>query len=156
MSTIQRLFYQCDPETKMPLLRKRSVRKWLPLVFESHQREMGIITYRFTNDREILEINQKFLDHDYYTDIITFDVSRPNSTATDADIVISLERVAANAEELGVPYEEELHRVMIHGILHLVGMEDTTNEQAQAMREAENQALDLLREIIGNRSLLIS
>lgn len=133
----------------MPRLRRGAVRQWLIWVFENHGRKMGEITYRFTDDEGILEVNRQFLDHDFYTDIITFDQSEPDSDEINGDLLISVERVKANATEFGVSYGEELHRVMVHGILHLVGFKDETEEEQKAMRRAENLALMRFKTLIG-------
>ncbi|MDE7190495.1 MAG: rRNA maturation RNase YbeY, partial [Muribaculaceae bacterium] len=100
---------------------------------------IGSVSYRFCNDDDILEANRKFLGHDYYTDIITFDYSRGDKIG--GDILISLDTVASNAKEMGVPYEEELRRVIIHGILHLCGINDKGPGEREIMEAEENKAL---------------
>lgn len=95
------------------------------------------IQYVFLNDEALLEINKEFLNHDYYTDIITFDLSS-EETFLESDIYISLDRVKENAKSLNVTFEDELHRVLFHGILHLFGWDDGNEEDEIKMREQEN------------------
>jgi rRNA maturation RNase YbeY len=102
---------------------------------------MGDINFIFCSDEYLLKINKQFLNHDYYTDIITFDYS--SDTLLSGDLFISVERVLENSKIYKTVFQEELRRVMIHGILHLMGYKDSTNEESQKMREAENGALSL-------------
>ena len=108
---------------------------------ESHQRVVGDINYVFCNDEEILDVNRRYLQHDYYTDIITFDYGRGNVLS--GDLYISLDTVRSNAELLGKPYDEELHRVLVHGVLHLVGINDKGPGERELMEAAEDAALAL-------------
>ena len=126
----------------IPAFRRREVNAWIKDVAEEYGYEVGDITYQFCDNERILEINQKYLNHDYYTDIITFDQTRDGLLF--ADIVISLEMVTSNAEEYGEPFRREFLRVLIHGVLHLCGVDDITEEQAKEMREAEETALAML------------
>lgn len=126
----------------IPAFRRREVNAWIKDVAEEYGYEVGDITYQFCNNERILEINQKYLNHDYYTDIITFDQTRDGLLF--ADIVISVEMVTSNAEEYGEPFRREFLRVLIHGVLHLCGVDDQTEEQAKEMREAEETALAML------------
>ena len=126
----------------IPAFRRREVNAWIKDVAEEYGYEVGDITYQFCDNERILEINQKYLNHDYYTDIITFDQTRDGLLF--ADIVISVEMVASNAEEYGEPFRREFLRVLIHGVLHLCGVDDQTEEQAKEMREAEETALAML------------
>ena len=103
---------------------------------------MGDVAYIFCNDSKILEVNQQYLQHDYYTDIITFDYCEGNRIS--GDLFISLDTVRSNAELFGKSYHEELHRVIIHGILHLCGINDKGPGERELMEEAENAALALL------------
>ena len=116
---------------------------WLESVAQIHDRVVGRLSYLFCDEEEILRVNREFLHHDYYTDIITFDYTIGNKVG--ADILISLDTVRSNAEELGVSYDEELHRVIVHGLLHLCGIKDKTPEERQTMESAENDALKLLK-----------
>lgn len=126
----------------IPPFRRREVNAWIKEVAESYGCEVGDITYQFCDNEAILMINQQYLNHNYYTDIITFDQSREG--ALFADIVISLEMVESNAEEYGEPFQRELLRVIIHGVLHLCGVDDKTEVEAAEMRSAEEKALALL------------
>lgn len=132
---------------KMPKLKKREITKWIKAVAEIHGRIVGEIGYLFVNDEKILECNRDYLGHDYYTDIITFDYDE--GSQINGDIVISLDTVHTNAEKFGKTYEEELYRVIIHGILHLCGINDKGPGEREIMEANENKALLLLREIQG-------
>lgn len=127
---------------EMPKLDFAKISRWLAEVASGYNRRIGDLVYRFCSDEIILETNKEFLDHDYYTDIITFDYTIGNKVG--ADILISLDTVRSNAEELGVGYNEELHRVIVHGLLHLCGLKDKTKEEREVMEAAENAALILL------------
>ena len=126
----------------IPAFRRREVNAWIKDVAEEYGYEVGDITYQFCDNERILEINQKYLNHDYYTDIITFDQTRDGLLF--ADIVISVEMVTSNAEEYGEPFRREFLRVLIQGVLHLCGVDDQTEEQAKEMRQAEENALAML------------
>lgn len=132
---------------KMPKLKKREITKWIKTVAEIHGRIVGEIGYLFVNDEKILECNRDYLGHDYYTDIITFDYDE--GSQINGDIVISLDTVHTNAEKFGKTYEEELYRVIIHGILHLCGINDKGPGEREIMEVNEDKALLLLREIQG-------
>jgi len=124
---------------KMPALRRRDTSAWIRRVAASYGRRVGEVGYLFCDDTKILEVNREFLQHDYYTDIITFDYCEDD--VLNGDIVISLDTVRSNAEQLGKVYDEELHRVIIHGILHLCGLHDKAPGEREQMEEAENKAL---------------
>ena len=123
----------------MPALDKASVERWIRSVAADHGFAVGDITYIFCDDEKILSVNREFLQHDYYTDVITFDYSTHDRVS--GDIFISLDTVHSNAEQLGVPFEQELYRILIHGILHLTGQGDKTPETKQQMTDKENAAL---------------
>ena len=106
----------------MPKIRKRDTTAWIRRVAASYGKKVGEVGYLFCDDEKILEVNREFLQHDYYTDIITFDYDEGDTI--NGDLVISLDTVHSNAEMLGKAYDEELHRVIIHGILHLCGLND--------------------------------
>lgn len=106
-------------------------------------RKVGEIGYMFVNDDKILEVNNEYLGHNYYTDIITFDYDEDDTIS--GDIVISLDTVRSNAEQLGKDYNEELHRVIIHGILHLCGINDKGPGEREIMEAAENKALAMIK-----------
>lgn len=124
------------------ILDEQKTIEWIDKVATSHNKEVGDLTYIFCSDEKILEINNQYLQHDYYTDIITFDYSEDNIIS--GDIFISLDTVKSNSEQFKTEYKEELHRVIIHGILHLSGFSDHTEEEEKQMRNLENQALKLI------------
>lgn len=145
-------FYS-DEDVEEPRLRKKLVRSWIEEVARSYDRKVGELCYQFCGDERILQTNQDFLDHDYYTDIITFDESEDDRIA--GDMLISLDTVRSNAEQIGTDYAEELHRVIIHGVLHLCGLNDKTDEDEERMRQAEESALSLLRAELGEGESLL-
>ena len=116
--------------------------RWLRAVAASYGFDTGDLTYIFCDDEEILRVNRQFLGHDYYTDVITFDYS--SATRVSGDIYISLDTVRSNAEQLGISFENELLRILVHGLLHLTGQGDKTPETKAEMTAKENQALSLL------------
>lgn len=127
---------------RMPKIRKRDTSAWIKAVAASYGRKVGDIGYMFVDDEKILEVNREYLGHDYYTDIITFDYDEGDTI--NGDLVISLDTVRTNAEKFGKTYEEELHRVIIHGILHLCGINDKGPGEREIMEAAENKALEIL------------
>lgn len=132
---------------QQPTIDESTITKWVKAVANSYGRHVGSIAYIFVDDEEILRVNRQFLGHDYYTDIITFDngTEDPGTSHTLAgDLFISLDTVRSNAEGLGVSYIRELHRVIIHGILHLCGLNDKGPGEREHMEAAENRALELL------------
>jgi len=126
---------------KMPQIKKREVTKWIRNVAAKYGRTVGEVGYLFCDDEKILEVNREYLQHDYYTDIITFDYDEGNQV--NGDLVISLDTVRSNAELFNKPYEEELYRVIIHGILHLCGINDKGPGEREIMEQAENEALEM-------------
>lgn len=128
----------------MPGIDCPKVEKWIEEVAASHGRILGDIAYIFCSDERILEVNRQFLNHDYFTDIITFDYSRGKLVS--GDMFISLDTVATNAEMVGDSYANELHRVIIHGILHLCGINDKGPGEREIMEANENAALAMLKE----------
>jgi rRNA maturation RNase YbeY len=114
-------------------------KQWIKSIVEGRQMELGDIAYVFCTDEHLLQMNQEHLQHDYYTDIITFDYT--DGKTISGDIFISVDRVRENAKLEAVSFAQELRRVMIHGILHLLGLRDKKKEEQKAMRLAENQAL---------------
>lgn len=126
-------------DIKMPTLRRREVTAWIRSVASEYGKSVGDIAYIFCNDEKILEVNREYLNHDYYTDIITFDYCEDNRIS--GDLFISLDTVRSNAEEQGAEYEDELFRVIIHGILHLCGIDDKGPGEREIMEAAENKAL---------------
>ena len=124
---------------KMPTIKKRQTTAWIKAVAKTYGKTVGDIGYMFVNDEGILETNREYLGHDYYTDIITFDYCEGDVIS--GDLVISLDTVRSNAELFGKDYDEELHRVIIHGILHLCGINDKGPGEREIMEQAENKAL---------------
>lgn len=124
---------------EMPAINQQQVREWVRRVADTYGRRVGEIAYVFVDDEEILRVNRQFLNHDYYTDIITFDDTE--GLFIQGDLFISLDTVRTNAEGLGVTYEEELYRVIIHGILHLCGINDKGPGEREVMEAAEDAAL---------------
>lgn len=123
----------------MPKIKKRDTSAWIKVVAASYGRKVGEIGYLFVDDEKILEVNREYLGHDYYTDVITFDYDEDDTVS--GDIVISLDTVRSNAELFGKTYEDELYRVIIHGILHLCGINDKGPGEREIMEAAENKAL---------------
>ncbi len=130
---------------KMPKLRRRDTSAWIKAVAATYGRRVGEIGYLFCDDEKILEVNREYLQHDYYTDIITFDYDEDDIIS--GDLVISLDTVRTNAEQFGKTYEEELYRVIIHGILHLCGINDKGPGEREIMEAAENKALALRQQM---------
>ena len=136
------LTYTADNSTEMPALDQRKITRWIKSVAADYGFAVGNINYIFCSDERELEFNRQFLGHDYYTDIITFDYSTPS--VLNGDIFISLDTVRSNAEQLGIAFDDELRRILIHGLLHLTGQGDKTPETKAQMTEKENKALSKL------------
>lgn len=132
--------YQTDG-IKMPAIKKRETTAWIRRVAASYGKKVGDVGYIFCNDERILEVNREYLQHDYYTDIITFDYTEGNTIG--GDLFISLDTVKTNSEQFGTEYDEELHRTIIHGILHLCGIDDKGPGEREIMETAENRALEM-------------
>lgn len=130
--------YQAE-DIKEPAIKKRAISAWIKKVAKIYNREIGDISYIFCSDAKILDVNKQYLNHDYYTDVITFDYSENNTIS--GDIFISLDTVKTNAEKFATDPDEELKRVIIHGILHLCGLKDKSEEDSKNMTQSENQAL---------------
>lgn len=130
---------------ELPPLDTLTLNRWIKAVAASYGKNTGEIAYVFCNNERILEVNQQYLNHDYYTDIITFDYSEGKKIS--GDIFISIETVKSNADEFGVSFEEELNRIIIHGILHLCGNDDKTPALRMEMTNKENRALLQLKSI---------
>ena len=123
----------------MPDIVEAEVSAWVRQVAKSYGKVVGDINYIFVDDETMLDINRRFIGHDYYTDHIGFDYSQGN--ALSGDIYISLDTVKSNAELFGVTQDEELRRIIIHGLLHLCGLRDKTDEERAEMQQAEDKAL---------------
>ena len=132
-------------DVKMPEISHRATTKWVRAVAASYGKRVGEVAYVFCNDDKILEVNRQYLKHDYFTDIITFDYCEGDMLS--GDLFISLDTVRTNAELFHKTYDDELHRVIIHGILHLVGINDKGPGEREIMEAAENKALDLLQKL---------
>lgn len=128
-------------DTDFKLKNKTKIKKWLKLVAESEVFSLGAVSVIFCSDNYILDINQRFLQHDYFTDIITFDYSEGEKIS--GDLFISVDSVRENSIEYETEFEDELHRVIVHGVLHLIGYDDHTDEDIRTMRSKENYYLSL-------------
>ena len=133
--------YNCEG-VRMPKIKRRETTKWIRTVAAVYGKQVSEVGYLFVNDEKIIEVNREYLGHDYYTDVITFDYSEGDVVS--GDIVISLDTVASNAQLFCKSYDEELRRVIIHGILHLCGINDKGPGERELMEKAENDALKLL------------
>ena len=135
-----------NKDIKFALKDKLLLKKWIKEVVSSYGNRVGDINIILCDDPSILEINNQFLGHDYYTDIITFDYTEGDTI--NGELYISIDTVRANAQEYGQSFPNELHRVIIHGILHLCGLDDHCDEDIKEMREAENLSLEKLSAIL--------
>ena len=127
----------------MPNIKKREVTEWIKQVAANYGKRVGEVAYIFCNDEKILEVNRQYLQHDYYTDIITFDYTEGSRIS--GDLFISLDTVRTNAEQFADgDYHRELHRVIIHGILHLCGINDKGPGEREQMEAAEDRALKMV------------
>jgi rRNA maturation RNase YbeY len=133
-----------NEDVKEPIQEKVKIKKWLKTVAGKYDKVIGEISFIFCSDEYLLNINKEYLDHNYYTDVITFDYCEADKIS--GDIFISLERVEENAENLGT-VDSELYRVMIHGVLHLIGFKDHSDISRRIMRREENSALKILEKI---------
>ena len=124
-----------------PALRERSrLKLFIEKLFMLEKQKLGNLSYVFCSDEHLLGINKDFLKHDFYTDVITFDLS-PSKNEIEGEVYLSVDRIKDNAKQLGVSIKEELHRVIFHGALHLCGYKDKKNAEEQQMRSAENKYL---------------
>lgn len=135
--------FQCE-NIEMPDIDIKKICRWLTAVASGYDRIIGNLSYLFCDDEYILHANREFLGHDYYTDVITFDYTVGNRVG--GDVMISVDTVRSNAEMFGVDSKEELHRVIVHGLLHLCGLKDKSPEERAEMESAENKALAMLAE----------
>lgn len=132
--------YQTDG-TRMPNIKKRETTAWIRRVAATYGKKVGDVGYIFCNDERIIEVNREYLQHDYYTDIITFDYTEGDTIG--GDLFISLDTVRTNSEQFATEYDEELYRTIIHGILHLCGINDKGPGEREIMEAAENRALEM-------------
>lgn len=133
----------------MPDIDVAKVEDWILRVASSHGRIVRSLSYIFCDDSKILEVNRQFLNHDYYTDIITFDYTKGKLLS--GDMFISLDTVKTNAELFNAPYLRELHRVIVHGVLHLCGIDDKGPGEREIMESYENKALEMFDSIIADK-----
>ena len=143
-------------DVPFPKIKRRKITNWIKKVIEDNNKKAGDISIIFCSDEEILKLNKQYLNHNYYTDIITFATevlaspispvspASPSSPLLSSDLFISLETVKTNAEKFNTEYYEELHRVIIHGILHLCGYDDKARKQKKLMREMEDKYLGMI------------
>ena len=136
----------CAENVAMPDIDTVLLQDWIDKVARDHNRMARSLSYIFCDDDKIISVNREFLSHDYYTDIITFDYSRGRCIS--GDMYISLDTVRSNAEQIGCDYETELHRVIIHGVLHLCGINDKGEGEREIMEQHENRARDMLRDML--------
>ena len=129
-------------DVKRPAIKTRLCNSWIRSVSSMHGKRVGEVAYIFCSDEKILEVNRQYLNHDYYTDIITFDYTEGDVIS--GDIFISVDTVRSNADEFGVSFEKELNRIIIHGILHLCGFKDKQPDDKAEMTRQEDSALSLL------------
>ena len=132
-------------QVKRPILKYNSVKKWLNFVLNTNGFKTGDICYVFCNDEYLKDINIKFLNHDYFTEIVTFEYS--NENIIHGDMFISMDRVIENASNFECKIEDEFLRVMIHGLLHLIGYADGDEEQKKMMRIMENEYLNIFNKL---------
>ena len=133
-------------DVRFDIKKKRTVKKWLYSIIERHGFTPGDINIIFCSDEHLLEVNREWLNHDYFTDIITFNYN--DGGVISGDLFISIDRVKDNATSEGVDWKKELHRVMAHGVLHLLHFGDKTAAEQKQMREKEEEALRLFKEMV--------
>ena len=136
--------YFCE-DIRFTYKNKLANNRWLKIVAGSEIRKIGDINVIFCSDNYILDVNMKYLQHDYFTDIITFDYCE--GKVLSGDLFISVDCVRENSIEFGTDFEEELHRVIVHGVLHLIGYDDHTEEDKKVMRQKENYYLQMRSQI---------
>ena len=131
-------------DVEMPAIDYDEAKLWIDGVVKRHGKSVGELYYYFCSDDKLLEINQQRLGHDFYTDIVTFPLTDCKSVIS-SEFCLSLDRIAENAQTFGRSYESELHRVIIHGVLHLIGFDDLTDDDEKMMRMKEEESLSLLQ-----------
>jgi rRNA maturation RNase YbeY len=130
-------------DVEMPPIDQPKAKAWIETVAQGYGKSIGELYYYFCSDEKLLEINKQRLGHDFYTDIVTFPLTDCEMVLS-SEFCLSLDRIKENAETFGRSYENELHRVIIHGVLHLIGFDDHTDEDEKTMREKEEEALKIL------------
>jgi len=136
------IFFHTE-DIKFDIKNKRDYKNWIKEVIEKHNKKLSEVNYIFVSDERILEINKEYLAHDYYTDIITFDYCEDNIVS--GDLFISIDTIRTNSEKFKTDFLHELNRVIIHGILHLIGFKDKTEREAEEMRRKEDESLNLIK-----------
>jgi len=129
-----------NENVEFQLLNSKQIKNWISIVIKRHKKKVGDINFIFCSDKYLLQINIDYLKHNYFTDIITFNYNESHYISS--DIFISIDTVMYNAKEYNVPFEHELKRVMVHGILHLLGFDDKTSSQQIEMSQKEDEALN--------------
>lgn len=132
-------FYNED--VALPNINPKNINLWISSIIKNHKKKVGDISFIFCSDNYLIQINRDYLNHDYFTDIITFNYN--NNIIISGDIYISIDTVKNNAVDYDVTFENELNRVIVHGILHLIGFDDKTDEQQTIMTQKENEALNI-------------
>lgn len=138
-----------NEDVELKLKNKLILKKWIKQVAESYGFRTGDLTYIFCSDEKILEVNRQYLQHDYYTDIITFDYDEDGVVS--GDMFISVDTVRTNAEQYAPSFDDEMHRVIIHGVLHLCGLKDKAPDDEKRMRAAEEKALAMLAPLLAEK-----
>ena len=131
-------------DIEMPSLNQRLAKEWIEVFVASYGKKIGELYYLFCSDEYLLDFNRKRMNHDFYTDIVTFPLN-DCSEYLSGEFYISIDRIRDNAQQLGKPFDEEFHRVLAHGVLHLIGFKDKTDADAKTMREQEEKCLAMLR-----------
>ena len=134
--------YLHNDDIEFPPINTKATKLWIKKVVEHHKYKLGELNYIFTSDKQILSINNEYLKHNYFTAVITFDFTEGDVIS--GDIFVSLDTVKSNSEKFDQEYLKELNRVIIHGVLHLVGYKDKTKAEAKEMREQEDIALKFI------------
>ena len=137
------LFYKEGTAEFPSFFSENLILEWLEVIAKHYNRKLGDLNFIFCDDEYMISVNRKYLNHDYYTDVITFDYCRGDILS--GDIFISLDTVISNYQKFGTEFREEFHRVVCHSVLHLIGYKDKTDPDAAEMRKNENICLDLLK-----------
>lgn len=145
------MIYFYNEDVDLQLKDKLVLKQWIKKVVQSYGFKVGNLSYIFCSDDKIIEVNRQFLQHDYYTDIITFDYDEAGFVS--GDMYISVDTVMTNSQKYAPSFKRELHRVIIHGVLHLCGLKDKQPDDEQKMRKAEDQALQLLDKLFEEKEL---
>ncbi|MEN9600271.1 MAG: rRNA maturation RNase YbeY [Bacteroidota bacterium] len=140
------VFHYADAKPVFPA--KQALKSFIPCIFKKERKKLGGLQFIFCSDEYLLQINRQFLQHDYYTDIITFNLSEKGSDEVNGEIYISADRVKENAREMGVSFSEEMNRVIFHGALHLCGYRDKLKSEILQMRAKEDEFLSLFKKNI--------